>query len=345
MVAKEKTARRTTFDVAVDSCGEGVVIADRNGIIEYVNPAMISLTGRSYVESVGQSIGSFLFSETPQPVADNIWADLQKGKVWKGRFFNRGKKKQSQLHVDGSISSEEGLYWGQLTIAPIIRGDSDTIGYIAVHRDATEDVLSEKLQYVAREAADAKARISQILLDRRPLRERLSDTLAHLLTISELHIQKKGGIFLRRPGFDYITMFLMQGEFSEDFVRKETRIPLGDCLCGRAAASGELLISDDCYCDPRHERRYTGMTNHGHYIIPLMYAGENLGVLFLYTDPHPMRESARLEMLRLVGRMMSLAIVNERMQEEAREAREQAVEASRAKSEFLANMSHELRPR
>ena len=343
MVAREKTARPTTFDAALDSCGEGVVLADRNGIIEYVNPAMISLTARSYVESVGQSIRRFFFSETPKPVADNIWADLQKGKVWKGRLLNRSKKKTSQIQVDGSVSSEQGPYWGQLTIAPIIREDSVPIGYIAVQRDATEDVLSEQWQHAAREAADTKAKISEILLDRRPLRERLSDALALLLSISELHIQKKGGIFLRPHGVEYISMFLMQGNFSEDFVRKETRVPLGDCLCGRAAASGELLISDDCYCDPRHERRYTGMTNHGHYIIPLMYAAENIGVLFLYTDPHPSRESSRLEMLRLVGRMMSLAVVNESMQKEARKAREQAVEASKAKGDFLANMSHEIR--
>jgi PAS domain S-box-containing protein len=343
MVEKQTTACPISADAALDFCGEGIVIANRNGIIEYVNPAMISLTGRSYVESVGQSIGRFFFSETPQAVADDVWADLQKGKSWKGRLRNRSTKEKLQLHLDGSVSSEGSLYWGQLTIAPILRGDSDPVGYIAVQRDATEAVLSEKLYQASREAADTKARISEILLGPRPLRERLSDALAHLLTISELHIQKKGGIFLRPRGSDCIRMFLMQGNFSEDFISKDSTIPLGECLCGRAAASGELLISDDCYCDPRHERRYTGMTNHGHYIIPLTYAAENLGVLFLYTDPHPSRESSRLEMLRLVGRIMSLAIVNERMQEEASKAREQAVEASKAKSEFLANMSHEIR--
>ena len=339
---RHREADRKRFAMAVESSAEGVLIADSDGTIEYVNPVMTHITGWPPAEAVGQNIRTFLSGEMPGKFVDQMWSALQRGEVWKGRLMNR-RKTELKLIVNRSIAADEYIYWAQLTIAPI-RDEEDTpLGYVAVQRDVTEEVRNEERQAFARETANARAKISQILLDRRPLRERFDDALAHLLSISDLHIQSKGGLFIRPPGSDTIDMFLMRGEFTEDFIRTERTIPVGECLCGRAAASGELLISDDCFCDPRHEHQYQGMVNHGHYIVPLMHAGENLGVLFLYTDPYPSRDPSRLEMLRLVGGMMGMAIANERMQEEAQQAREQALEASKAKSEFLANMSHEIR--
>ena len=340
---RSREADRKRFTMAVESSAEGVLIANSDGTIEYVNPAMVLITGWPSEEAIGQNILTFFSGNMPEKFVDRMSSALEGGKVWKGRLMNRRKTTKLKLVENGSVVSDEHIYWAQLTIAPI-RDEEDTpLGYVAVQRDVTEEVRNEERQAFARETANARAKISQIMLDRRPLRERLDDALAHLLSISDLHIQSKGGLFIRPPGSDYINMFLMQGEFTEDFIRKEKRVPVGECLCGRAAASGELLISDDCYCDPRHEYQYEGMVNHGHYIIPLMHAGESLGVLFLYTDPYPSRDPSRLEMLRLVGSIMGLAIANDRMQQEAKQAREEALEASKAKSEFLANMSHEIR--
>ena len=339
---RRKEADRKRLTMAVESSAEGVLIADSEGTIEYVNPAMVLITGWPFTEAVGQNIRSFLSGEMPGKFVDQMWSALKRGEAWKGRLMNRRKTKP-KLIVNGSIAADEQLYWTQLTIAPIRDEEETSLGYVAIQRDVTEEVLREERQAFVRETANARAKISQILLDRRPLRERLDDALTHLLSISDLHIQSKGGLFIRPPGSDTINMFLMRGEFTEDFIRKDRRIPIGECLCGRAAASGELLISDDCFCDPRHEYQYEGMVNHGHYIIPLMHAGENLGVLFLYTDPYPSRDPSRLEMLRLVGGIMGMAIANDRMQEEAQQAREEALEASKAKSQFLANMSHEIR--
>ncbi len=334
---------RKRFTMAVESSADGVLIADSGGTVEYVNPAMVFITGRSSKEAIGRSLIDFLSGEMPKKFGDQMWATLQEGEVWKGRLVNHRKLPEPQRPVDPSPASDDSLYWVQLTIAPILGREDSLLGYVAAQRDVTEEVRQEERRALETETAEARAKISQILQDYRPLRDRLDDALAHLLNISGLHIENRGGIFIRPLGSDYLKMFLTHGQFSEEFIRKEKRIPVGACLCGRAAASGELLISDGCFCDPRHEHKYEGMTNHGHYIVPLVHAGEILGILFLYTDPYPSREPSRLEMLKLVGGIMGLAIANDRMQEEMQKAREAALEASRAKSEFLANMSHEIR--
>ena len=138
-------------------------------------------------------------------------------------------------------------------------------------------------------------------------------------------------------------MFVLQGSFSDEFIEKEQHIACGSCLCGRAAVSGELLVSDDCFCDPRHEHTFADMQAHGHYIVPIISAGEALGVLFLYTDPYPAQNDSRLSMLKQVGEMLALAVLQEQAKVSLENARDMATQAALAKSEFLANMSHEIR--
>ncbi|HEB77137.1 MAG TPA: response regulator, partial [Methylothermaceae bacterium] len=157
----------------------------------------------------------------------------------------------------------------------------------------------------------------------------------------ELDLQRKGGLF--RVTDRCLEMYVLHGQFSEEFRHREGCIPLGACLCGRAALSGELLISDDCFCDPRHEHRFEDMTPHGHYIVPLTHKDQVLGILFLYTDPHPERHPARLAMLRQVGEMLALALLQEETRRSLETARQQALALAEAKSTFLANMSHEIR--
>ncbi|MEI6068867.1 MAG: response regulator, partial [Methylococcaceae bacterium] len=174
----------------------------------------------------------------------------------------------------------------------------------------------------------------------------LQPLLAQVISCSFLKpmcLQHKGGIFLRSDGGDRLDLLVLQGNFSDEFIQKEQHIACGSCLCGRAAVSGELLVSDDCFCDPRHEHSFADMQAHGHYIVPIISAGEALGVLFLYTDPYPAQNDSRLTMLKQVGEMLALAILQEQAKVSLENARDMATQAALAKSEFLANMSHEIR--
>jgi signal transduction histidine kinase/CheY-like chemotaxis protein len=85
------------------------------------------------------------------------------------------------------------------------------------------------------------------------------------------------------------------------------------------------------------------MQAHGHYIVPIISAGEVLGVLFLYTDPYPAQNDSRLTMLKQVGEMLALAVLHDQAKVSLENARDMATQTALAKSEFLANMSHEIR--
>ncbi len=169
--------------------------------------------------------------------------------------------------------------------------------------------------------------------------------LDHLLVV-----QGKGGAFLLDEEAKVLRLVTTVGDFSSKFLNAEGVLPLGECLCGRAALSGEVLVSGDCYADARHDHRYPKMAAHGHYIVPLKAGGRVVGVIFLYTDTGPHFDASLAGLLEAIGGQIGTAVERLRVQgelvranEELIGARDAALAASRAKSEFLANMSHEIR--
>ncbi len=319
--------KETRLRTALDACSEMVLITDAEGRITYANPALCRHSGYPREELEGKTPTLLDSPEADQTLIAAMNRALAAGRPWSGRLRQRRR--------DGSD------YWAELNVTPIIGPDGKIGGYVQIQRDVSEQIQREKEQAMERADTEARLKIAEILAGAGPLPERIHRVLETLFDLPQLDLQRKGGVF-RNQG-ERLEMFALHGEFCEEFRRREACIPLGACLCGRAALSGELLISDDCFCDPRHEHRFQGMPPHGHYIVPLVHEDQVLGVLFLYTDPHPERNPARLAMLRQVGEMLALALLQEQTRQALAEAKEKALALAEAKSAFLANMSHEIR--
>ncbi len=213
-------------------------------------------------------------------------------------------------------------------------------GVLATARDVTERRAIEELQALLHEGAEAKYLIAEILQHSDiPLPDRFTDALQVIFSMRGLDVQKKGGIFL----LDTQTEVLHLCQTCGEFLCNEQHVPLGRCLCGRAAQSGKIIISNNCFEDHRHENQWPDMTAHGHYVVPLMMGAQCLGVLFLYTEPNPDCNHARLEILEQIGSLFTLGIANDQAQKTALAAKEIAELAAQSKAQFLANMSHEIR--
>ena len=331
--------------LAAEASADCFIITDPTGIITYVNPAFTKTTGWMAEEAIGQNPSILKSGKTTAEDYREMWQTISSGRTWSGRVLNRRRVASGNpLPILGETAKRSNkLYWASLSISPMVGDNGEVIAYVAVQRDITEDVLREDRQNIEHHQDTARAAIASTLQELKPLEERLRESIAHLLELGDLEIQKKGGIFLADDRAEELVLTVTEGKFSEEFYRKERRIKFGFCLCGRAAESGEMLVSDDCFCDPRHEQTFEGMSSHGHYIVPLRHAGVTLGILFLYTDPYPSRIDTRLEFLKQIGELMGLAITNDRLATDLKHAKEVAEAASTSKSTFLANMSHEIR--
>ena len=234
--------------------------------------------------------------------------------------------------------------WLSISGVPIVDQNGNFKGYRGAGINITAHKERERRAAEENEGAQAKFTVARILQDSdQPLQERFNDALETVFNIRDLAVQRRGGIFQRRLGETTLHMCNACGDFDAQFLASEKTIPAGYCLCGKAAESGKLIVSDDCLTDHRHEKKWPDMAQHGHYIIPLMIGRENLGVIFLYTDPQPSRSPERLSALRQIGDLFALAIANNRAHLADQDAARRAAAANQAKSEFLANMSHEIR--
>jgi diguanylate cyclase (GGDEF)-like protein/PAS domain S-box-containing protein len=151
---------------------------------------------------------------------------------------------------------------------------------VAVARDLRRRKQDEARIRLDREQQKALREILEIGIGDGDLRDRLERCMDRLLAVSWLTLLPKGGIFVMQSGE---LRLRADRHFSPEIRASCARVALGQCLCGRAAQSGVTQFAS-CV-DHQHETHSAGMTDHGHYNLPLRAGGEVLGVLVLYL-PH-----------------------------------------------------------
>ncbi len=125
------------FTIAVEQSPSTVVITDRNGIIEYVNPKFTSLTGYMLNEARGQNPRILKSGEQPDAFYRDMWLAISSGREWRGEFHNIKKNGES--------------YWEFASISPIMNGKGEITHYIAIKEDITERKKTEEALRVSEE--------------------------------------------------------------------------------------------------------------------------------------------------------------------------------------------------
>lgn len=111
------------LSAAVDQSASMVLITDRQGVIEYVNPKVTQVTGYSAEELVGHTPRVLQSGNTPPEQYEALWLAVQAGQEWHGEFQNRKKNGE--------------LYWAYEAISPIRNADGVITHYLAVEEDVT----------------------------------------------------------------------------------------------------------------------------------------------------------------------------------------------------------------
>ena len=142
--------RLNKISKAVEQSPAVVVITDRDGNIEYVNPRFTDLTGYSRKEVLGGNPRVLKSDKMSQDFYEDLWNVILAGKEWHGEFLN--KKKNGEL------------YWEDATIAPIKNEQGEITHFVAVKEDVTEkkklwDELTE-----AKERAEESDRLKSCFL-------------------------------------------------------------------------------------------------------------------------------------------------------------------------------------
>ncbi|CAG0928420.1 partial Diguanylate cyclase DosC, partial [Planctomycetaceae bacterium] len=134
--------------------------------------------------------------------------------------------------------------------------------------------------------------------------------------IEVFKLERGCGIFILRDG--HLTLAAHQGH-NDDFLEKHKALKFGECLCGLAAETGEVITSADSSEDPRHSIEYKDMRPHGHIIVPLKAKRGVVGVMYLYAQKgSAAMDSGRRSFLESLGGILGVAVSNSLLYEETR---------------------------
>lgn len=115
---------------AVQQTADAVIITDRAGVIEYVNPAFETMTGYSRDEVVGRSPRVLRSGKQDDGYYRKLWETILAGRPFHGSPIN--------IKKDGT------LFHAEQTISPITSGNGEITHFVSVFRDMTERLRNEQ---------------------------------------------------------------------------------------------------------------------------------------------------------------------------------------------------------
>ena len=149
-VSKRKNAEKELRKLynAVEQTGDSIFITDKQGIIEYINPAFEETTGYNRLEAIGKTPGILKSGMHEPEFYDNLWKTIIQGKPYRGTIIN--KKKNGEL------------YWSEQTITPMKDNDTNDTKYVSVLKDITDLRKKQEQEFQLRLAREVQQRLYKI---------------------------------------------------------------------------------------------------------------------------------------------------------------------------------------
>lgn len=125
------------FYHAVQQAGDGIFIADKKGIIKYVNPAFEKITGYSSREAIGKNPRIIKSGKHDFLFYENLWKTISSGKTFRGQIINRKKNGK--------------LFYADHTITPVKDKEGKINFYVGIWKDisAQKEIEKRKDEFIS----------------------------------------------------------------------------------------------------------------------------------------------------------------------------------------------------
>jgi len=114
----------------IDNMMQGIIISDRENIIQAVNPAFCSLMGFAPEELIGKNLQNFLSESQPPEFVQTIWKAINESGSWRGDVINRKKDGEPLTHF--------------LNITTIKDENNQVMHFLCVYSNSPANKLAEE---------------------------------------------------------------------------------------------------------------------------------------------------------------------------------------------------------
>ena len=127
---EKREQRLRLFEQGVESTGNGIVMTDSDGTIEYINPALESIVGYTEADVLGESPQILLPEGTGEVFDAEFWRTMKDREEWEGDIIIEGKDSH-RLVVNATVTA--------------LRDEKNEIqGFVIVLSDITERIQREQ---------------------------------------------------------------------------------------------------------------------------------------------------------------------------------------------------------
>lgn len=119
-----------TFFRAVETTADAVIITDKHGSIEYVNPAFETITGYKKREALGKTPRVIKSGKHDLAFYKRLWSTILSGKSWRATVVNRKKNGE--------------LFYTDHTITPVKNKKGEITNFVGIWKDISEQKKLEK---------------------------------------------------------------------------------------------------------------------------------------------------------------------------------------------------------
>ncbi len=308
-------AERNFNQTILATIGNPVVVLEVDGSIHLFNAVCERLTGYGVSEVKGKKLWDFLIPEADIEEVRRLFSSLVAG-----QFPNTHEN--DWLTRDGEVRR---IVWYDT----VILDDDGSIRFIVgAGLDVTEQRREGARHIYQQRCRQAIHNLLQTALEPVSLQEQLTTALEEILVTPCLNVLSKGSIFLLDEKKGVLELAVQRGMSA---VQQSAcrQIPLGHCLCGRAAQSGEVIYAASV--DEDHDIRFEGMEEHGHYCVPIISQQRLLGVINAYLPEHQQKNAEEIEFLLTIANTLAGIIERRRVDDQLRAS----LDAAEAVSEGL----------
>ncbi|MCC6193486.1 MAG: PAS domain S-box protein [Burkholderiales bacterium] len=262
LVAEHELAndRLRKLSRAVEQSPTMVIITDREGAIEYVNPRFTQVTGYALDEMAGCNPRLLKSGETPPEEYRRLWRTITAGGEWRGVIRNRKKGGE--------------LFWVRSAVSPIRDAREVITHFLAEQEDITEHKrLEEQVVEHNREMAESQALAAM---------GRAASMIAHDLRNPLSSIKMGLQILSRKPAHggtaaEQELLEIAQGQvrYMEEVLSDLLSYSLPDALKPEWLSMEKLLDTALMLSQKEIEERRVRVTTHYQPGLPLLYGDSN----------------------------------------------------------------------